>query len=200
MPKPVLLLIWSMIIIFGCGGTEVIEVEEPPSHKMEEPEPAPSPTLVGDKAKLRELADRNVVSADEVITLSNRMLQEDIAIGLDDQTLDTLEKVLLTSLPQCGKDSQAVMQRNLGITYYYNKQYRKAQQVLQCANETNPRDARTHYYLACLFNHQAKLSAAKGHQIKAKRQQKRAQIEIDAARKIDPGNPLYRKTLSLSGE
>jgi uncharacterized protein HemY len=111
-----------------------------------------------------------------------------------------LEKILLTALSQSSKSTQPLIQRNLGIVNYYNKKYNKARQALQCSNETNPRDGRTHYYLACLFSHQAKIFSAKGEQDKAQRHQKRAQIEIETARKLEPSNHLYRKGLSLPGE
>jgi tetratricopeptide (TPR) repeat protein len=141
-----------------------------------------------------------VVNPEEAIRVSNRMLQEDIVSVLDEQTLNNLEKMLLAALPQSNKTTQPVIQRNLGIVNYYNKKYNKARQALQSSNETNPRDARTHYYLACLFNHQARIYAAKGEPEKAQRHQKRAQIEIETARKLEPGNNLYRKGLSSPGE
>ena len=189
--------------MFGCGGKKRVVEEEaapPPKKTVQVQESSEKSASGGDVKNLQELANRNVVNPEEAIRVSNRMLQEDIVSVLDEQTLNNLEKMLLAALPQSSKTTQPVIQRNLGIVNYYNKKYNKARQALQSSNESNPRDARTHYYLACLFNHQAKIYSAKGEPEKAQRHQKRAQIEIDTARKLEPGNNLYRKGLSLPGE
>lgn len=183
----------------ACGGGQVIEVESPPPVRLDAPT-APAPTLEGDKRQIQELANRAVVREDEVVGLSNRMLQEDIARGLDEQALANLEKALLKALPNSGKNSQAIIQRNLGIVHFYKKEYGKARQALQCSNETNPRDARTHFYLACIYHQEAKKYQKKGQITKAKRAEKRAQIEIETARRLEPDNPLYRKNPSIMGE
>ncbi len=201
MPTLVLMIVCSTLIFLGCGGKEAVVVEAQPSQKKEVvPDTLKQSTNAGDLKTIQELAGKSVVSSNEAVRVSNQMLQEDIATVLDEQTLNNLEKILLTALPQSSKESQAVISRNLGIVHYHKKQYNKSRQALQSSNETNPRDARTHYYLACLFNHQAKIFTAKGEQEKAQRHQKRAQIEIDTARKLEPGNPLYRKGLSSLGE
>lgn len=200
MPAFVLLILCSTLLFFGCGGKEVVEVEAMPAQQLEAPETPKKPAQTLEFKNIQELAGRSVVSPAEAVRVSNQMLQEDTASVLDEQTLNNLEKILLAALPQSSKDTQSVIQRNLGIVNYYKKQYNKARQALQSSNETNPRDARTHYYLACLFNHQAKIFTAKGMPTKAQRVQKRAQIEIDTARKLEPGNPLYRKGLSSLGE
>jgi tetratricopeptide (TPR) repeat protein len=200
MPTLVLVIFCSTLLFLGCGGREVVEVEATPSQKMEVAETPKKSTQDVDLKTVQELAGKSVVSPSEAVRVSNRMLQEDLAPVLDEQTLNNLEKILLAALPQSSKDTQPVIQRNLGIVNYYSKKYNKARQALQSSNETNPRDARTHYYLACLFNHQARIFAAKGEPTKAQRVQKRAQIEIDTARKLEPGNPLYRKNLSSLGE
>ena len=202
MPTLVLVIICSTLLFLGCGGKQVVEVEDTPSQKLTTPVQGTSEKSVsgGELKTVQELAGRSAVNPEEAIRVSNRMLQEDIASALDEQTLNNLEKLLLAALPQSTKDKQSVIQRNLGIVNYYSKKYNKARQALQSSNETNPRDARTHYYLACLFNHQAKIYSARGDQTKAQRHQKRAQIEIDTARKLEPGNPLYRKGLAQAGE
>jgi len=163
----------------------------------ETPEPA---AQSGELKTVQELAGRSSVNPEEAVRVSNRLLQPETAALLEEQTLNNLEKILLAALPNSNPTIQPVIQRNLGIVNYYNKKYNKSRQALQSANETNPRDGRTHYYLACLFNHQAKIYTAKGEQVKAQRFQKRAQIEIETARKLEPGNQLYRKGLSSSGE
>jgi tetratricopeptide (TPR) repeat protein len=198
-----LILICLTLLLFGCGGKKVVVEEEAaptPKKTAQLQDSSEKSVSGGDVKNLQELANRNVVNPEEAIRVSNRMLQEDIVSVLDEQTLNNLEKMLLAALPQSSKTTQPVIQRNLGIVNYYNKKYNKARQALQSSNESNPRDARTHYYLACLFNHQAKIYSAKGEPEKAQRHQKRAQIEIDTARKLEPGNNLYRKGLSLPGE
>jgi tetratricopeptide (TPR) repeat protein len=204
MYKLMIVLICLTLLGIGCGGkTVVVEEREPlpPPKKVVQVQEASDRSVSGGEVKtIQELASRNVVNPEEAIRLSNRMLQEDIVSVLDEQTLNNLEKMLLAALPQSSKTTQPVIQRNLGIVNYYNKKYNKARQALQSSNETNPRDARTHYYLACLFNHHAKIYAAKGEPEKAQRHQKRAQIEIETARKLEPGNNIYRKGLSSPGE
>lgn len=199
----VLVLFCSTLLLWGCGGKKVVVMEEDePTKKTAAPlqEISEKSVPAVDFKTIQELAGRNVVNPEEAIRVSNRMLQEDVVGVLDEQTLNNLEKILLAALPQSSPTTQPVIQRNLGIVNYHNKKYNKARQALQSANETNPRDARTHYYLACLFNLQAKLYSARGEQVKAQRHQKRAQIEIDTARKLEPGNQLYRKGLASVGE
>lgn len=202
MPCSAVVFLILALSLFGCGGRQVVEVEEMPS----QPTSAAAPGLQernparNELANLQEMASRNVIRPEEATQLSSRLLQDEIAPVLDEQTLNNLEKVLLTALSQSDKQSQAVIQRDLGITNYYNRKYHKARQALQSANESNPRDPRTHYYLACLFQQQAKVEEAKGNQTAAERYRKRAQIEIDTARKLAPGNPLYRKNFAESNK
>ncbi len=194
----ILILIIIFCLLFsGCGGKEVVEVEPMPSQKVTTKMPeAQEPTQTGSDSKtVQEFAGRNVVNPEEAIKVSNRMLQEDTVQSLDEQTLNNLERMLLAALPQSTRETQPIIQRNLGIVNFHNRKYSKARQALQYSNETNPRDARTHYYLACLFNHQARIYAAKGEKTKAQRFQKRAEIEIETARKLEPSNRLYRKGL-----
>jgi tetratricopeptide (TPR) repeat protein len=202
MRKIILVLIFLALLTAGCGRKRVVVEEQvPPAKTTAQVQEAPEKSATGGEIKnLQELANRNVVNPEEAIRVSNRMLQEEVASVLDEQTLNNLEKMLLAALPQSSKSTQPLIQRNLGIVNFYNKKYNKARQALQCSNETNPRDGRTHYYLACLFSHQAKIFSAKGEQDKAQRHQKRAQIEIETARKLEPSNHLYRKGLSLPGE
>jgi ATP/maltotriose-dependent transcriptional regulator MalT len=201
MPRLVFLLVCSTLILIGCGGKEAVVVDAQPAKKMEVvQEPSKKSTNPADLKTIQELAGRSVVIPEEALRVSNQMLQEDVAAVLDERTLNDLEKILLGALPQSSQTTQPVILRNVGIVNYYNKKYNKARQALQSSNETNPRDARTHYYLACLFNHQAKIFTGKGESEKAQRVQKRAQIELDTARKLEPSNPLYRKSLTSPGE
>ena len=208
MVKLVLVLICTILVCIGCGGKKRMAQEEALSSpkktiqqdSTDRPGSEERAASGVDLKTLQEQANRNVVNPEEAIRVSNRMLQEEMVSVLDEQTLNNLEKILLAALPQSSKTTQPVIQRNLGIVYYYNKKYNKARQALQCSNESNPQDARTKYYMACLYNHQAKLYAGKGDKVTAQRHQKRAQIEIESARKLAPGNSLYRKGLSLPGE
>lgn len=190
-----LLLFWC-----GCGGRQVVEVEEMPAQPLAAPTPKVADRSVskGELTSLQEMVGRNVIRPEEATQLSSRLLQDEIAPVLDEQTLNNLEKVLLTALSQSDKQSQAVIQRDLGITNFYNKKYNKARQALQSANESNPRDARTHYYLARLFQQQARIEEAKGNKTTAERHRKRAQIEIETAQKLAPGNQVYRRNLTES--
>ncbi len=198
MPLCLIILILSGFLFLGCGGRQVVEMEEMPTQKVAAPAPktAEKTFSKSELATLQELAGRNVIRPEEATQLSSRLLQEEIAPVLDEQTLNNLEKVLLTALSQSDKQSQAIIQRDLGITNYYNRKYNKARQALQSANESNPRDPRTHYYLACLFQQQAKMEEAKGNKIMAERHRKRAQIEIETARKLAPGNTMYQKNIA----
>jgi tetratricopeptide (TPR) repeat protein len=199
---PWLVVLLLVLLLSGCGGRQVVEVEEMPSQTTTAPAPAvrESSGRGADLKTVQELASRNAVNPEEAIRVSDQLLQEEIAPVLDEQTLTNLEKILMAALPNTAKDKQSIIQRNLGIVNFHNKKYNKARQALQYSNETNPRDPRTHYYLACLFNHQAKIYQAKGEKVKAQRHQKRAQIELDTARKLAPNNQLYRKGLPFSGE
>jgi tetratricopeptide (TPR) repeat protein len=192
------------MLFLGCGGKRkaVVVEEDSTPKKSGAPLEETSETHVpkGEFKAIQELAGRGSVNPEEAIRVSNRLLQEEIASVLDEQTLNNLEKILLAALPQSNQKTQPVIQRNLGIVNYYNKKYNKARQALQSSNETNPRDARTHYYLACLFNHQAKIESSRGEKTKAQRYQKRAQIEIETARRLEPGNSLYRKGFSAAGD
>jgi tetratricopeptide (TPR) repeat protein len=204
MPSLLILFICSTFLFWGCGGKKKVVVEEPPPQKVTTasmvPEASEASAQGVDLKTVQELAGRSTVNPEEAVRVSNRMLQQDVAPVLNEQTLNNLEKILLTALPLSSPTTQSVIQRNLGIVYYYNKKYKKARQLLRSANETNPRDGRTHYYLASLFNQQAKIYSAKGEPNKAQQFQKQAQIEIDIARKLEPGNQSYRKGLATAGE
>jgi tetratricopeptide (TPR) repeat protein len=192
-----LTLAWFAV---GCGGAQVMEEEPVRKIIVERPETPESGVSVADKTDLQEFGSRQVVSAQEAINISERLLREGSSALRDSAALDQLEKLLMKGLPQSSKEQHSLVLRNLGIVHYYKKQYSKARQELQAANETNPKDARTHYYLACIFSSQAKIYAAKGKQTTAKRQLKRAQIEIDTARKLEPSNALYRQGLPTTME
>ncbi len=193
--------IWLGLIVLalafsGCGGRRVVEDEGYPKQAKVRDREEVEVKTGADAAMAQELAQRNVVAAEEALKISDAVLREDRQGSLDPGTLDSVEKVLLKALPQAGKDHHHLLLRNLGILHYHKKEYQKARQELQAANEMNPRDARTHYYLACLFYNQARVLEAKGQHRKARASSKRAQVEIERARQLAPNNSLYRQNLS----
>jgi len=194
-----MLLALIALTLAGCGGRRVVEDEGYPDQarkaKVERRE-VDLRTPGAEKELAQELSGRSVVSAEEALKLSDATLGEERQAPPDPQTLDNLEKVLLKALAQASKESHPQLLRNLGILHYYKKEHHKSRQELQAANELNPRDARTHYYLACLFAAQARALESKGKSRKARAASKRAQVEIDRARQLAPNNPLYKQNLS----
>ncbi len=87
------------------------------------------------------------------------------------------------------------MWRNLGIIHYNQQKYKQAEHELQSANELNPKNARTHFYLACLFAQKGNIYAKSGKNKASRQQYKRAAIEIELARKLEPSNGLYKQNL-----
>ena len=75
----------------------------------------------------------------------------------DQQTMARLVVVILKTLKDPDKTDRAVLWRNLGIIHYYQQKYKQAEHDLQSASELNPKNARTHFYLACLFAHKGKV-------------------------------------------
>jgi tetratricopeptide (TPR) repeat protein len=135
------------------------------------------------------------LSPEEAFQLSDRMLAEGNSNFNNEETMARLELLLLKALQNDNRISRAGLMRNLGIIHYHQKQYKRARQELQASNELNPRDARTHFYLARLFAHQEQYYLGKGMKKKAQAQAKLAQTELDLARKLEPGNSLYRQNL-----
>ena len=107
-----------------------------------------------------------------------------------------LELLLLKSL-KGGEDktSTPMLWRNLGVIHFHQRKYDRAQQELKKANEFNPRDARTHFYLARLLSHQAEICQRKGLKKKARGLAKQAATEMELARKFAPNNPTYHQDL-----
>lgn len=184
----IVLLAFSLLGgLAGCGGAPL---EGPPDQAAVE---APAPTRTPDQVLLKESLEGRNLSAAEVADLSDRLLAEGNSALQDEKTLARVEMLILKTLQGPEKTHQAVLWRNLGISRYHQKKYKEARQALQSANELNPRNARTHYYLARLFVYQGQIYEKQGKKKIARQQVKRAAIEMEQARKLEPNNPLYRQ-------
>jgi tetratricopeptide (TPR) repeat protein len=135
------------------------------------------------------------MSPQEVASLSDRMLSDGNSSLQDEKTMARLELLLLKTLKSGDKAPRATLTRNLGIINYHQKKYKLARQYLQQSNELYPRSARTHFYLARLFAHQGLIDEGKGKKKISKQQFKRAAIEMEQARKLEPNNSLYRQDI-----
>lgn len=189
-----ILCLGMLSVVGGCGGRA--PVIPPPA--AEAPPPAPERYENPDQALLKAALQGRYLSPREALELSDRLLTEGSPAAQDQETIARLELLLLGALKQEDRASRAGLLRNLGIVRFHQKQYKSARQALQAANEINPRDARTHYYLARLFARQEQIYLRQGQKAKAKQQAKLAEMELGLARKFDPSNPLYRQSLKES--
>jgi tetratricopeptide (TPR) repeat protein len=170
----------------GCGSAPV---------KLP-PEAAPQAPVLMEKpaqAQLRDALTGQEMSSPEVAQLSDRILAQGDLVFNDQETMARLELLLLKALKSPDKSQHAVLWRNLGIIHYHEQKYKEARQELQASNELNPRNGRTHFYLARLFANQGEIYERQGQKSKSRQQFKRAAIEMEMARKIEPSNPLYRQ-------
>jgi Flp pilus assembly protein TadD len=133
------------------------------------------------------------MSPGEVAELSDRLLGVGSNALNNQQTMARLELAILKTLKAPDKTHRAVLWRNLGIIHYHQQKFKQAENELQSANELNPKNARTHFYLACLFAHKGKIFEKSGKPQASRQQYKRAAIEIGLARKLEPSNPLYKQ-------
>ena len=175
----------------GCSMAPVVPHQEsgaPPAPV----EPSRPPT--SDLARLKESLTGREMSPAEVADLSDRLLTDGQALN-DQQTMARLELVILKTLKDPDKTDRAVLWRNLGIIHYHQQKYKQAEHDLQSASELNPKNARTHFYLACLFAHKSKIYEKSGKTRASQQQYKRAAIEIELARKLEPSNALYKQDL-----
>jgi tetratricopeptide (TPR) repeat protein len=154
-------------------------------------EPSPPPT--SDAARLKDALTGGEMSPAEVAELSDRLLADGSKPPNDQQTMARLELVILKTLKAPDKTYRAVLWRNLGIIHYHQQKYKQAEHEFQSANELNPKNARTHFYLACLFAHKGRIYEKSGKTRASRQQYKRAAIEIGLARKLEPSNPLYKQ-------
>lgn len=181
----------GLLAMGGCTRQPVLPPEPAVSIA---PPPAVTPETP-DHVILEQALQGRSLSPGEVFQLSDRMLTEGNPNFNHEETMARLELLLLKALQADDRTSRAGLLRNLGILHYYQKQYKRARQELQASNELNPRDARTHFYLARLFAHQEQYYIKQGLKKKARSQAKLAKTEQDLARKLDPGNSLYRQDL-----
>lgn len=172
----------------GCLGAPVASVQEAPPPVVAAPA-QPDQILLEDALKGRTLSNA------EVAELSDRLLCDGNTCLNDEKTMARLEILLLRALKSPEKAQRAVLLRNLGIIHYHQKKFKNARQELQNSNELNPRDARTHFYLARLFAQQGEVYQKQGKQKLSRQQFKRASIEMEQARKLAPGNATYKQDL-----
>jgi len=186
--------IWLVPVLLatlaGCLGAPVAPVQEAP------PPVATAPTAgLPDQALLEDALRGRALSNGEVADLSDRLLSNGNSVLNDEKTMARLEILLLKALKSPEKAHRAVLLRNLGIIHYHQSNFKKARQELQNSNELNPRDARTHFYLAQLFVQQGEIYQKQGKQKLSRQQFKRASIEMEQARKLAPGNSTYKQDL-----
>ena len=175
------------MLLAGLAGCASAPVQMAP----EAPPQAPARPEKPDQARLSDALTGQQLSPGEVADLSDRLLTA--GNEMSDQDMARLELVLLKAIKSPDKTYQAVFWRNLGIIHYSQKKYKQARQELQASNEMNPKNGRTHFYLARLSVHQGEIYERQGQKSKARQQFKRAAIEMELARKIEPSNPMYRQ-------
>jgi tetratricopeptide (TPR) repeat protein len=174
--------------VVGCAPAPLVLPPESGAVPVE-----PAPPVTSDSARLKDALTGREMSPAEVADLSDRLLADGSKAFNDQQTMARLELVILTTLKTPDKTYRAVLWRNLGIIHYYQQKYKAAEHDLQSANELNPKNARTHFYLACLFAHKARIYEKSGKPRACQQQYKRAAIEIGLARKLEPSNALYKQ-------
>ena len=173
----------------GCSMAPVVPHRE--AAATSPPVEASLPTT-SESARLKDALTGREMSPAEVADLSDRLLTDGQALN-DQQTMARLELVILKTLKDPDKTHRAILWRNLGIIHYHQQKYKQAEHDLQSASELNPKNARTHFYLACLFAHKGKIYEKSGKTRASQQQYKRAAIEIELARKLEPSNALYKQ-------
>ncbi|MBI4643384.1 MAG: tetratricopeptide repeat protein [Deltaproteobacteria bacterium] len=187
-PWPALLLLATLA---GCLGAPVAPMTEAPLP----PAPPPVSASQPDQIILEEALRGRALGNGEVVELSDRLLQEGNSALSDQTTMARLEILLLKALKTQDKVYRPAILRNLGIIHYHQGKYKKARQELQHSNELNPREPRTHFYLARIFSHQGEIYQKQGKKSLSRQQFKRASIEMEVARKLAPNNSTYRQDL-----
>jgi tetratricopeptide (TPR) repeat protein len=174
--------------MLGCGPAPVAPPKSVAVFPVETSHPKSS-----DQATLKAGLTGRELPSSEVADLSDRLLAEGSITFNDQETMARLELLLLKTMKSSDKTTRPVLWRNLGIIHYHQKKYKTAEHDFQSANELDPKNARTHYYLACLFAHKGQIYANKGKKRIARQQFKRAAIEMELARKLAPNNSLYKQ-------
>ncbi|MCX5892098.1 MAG: tetratricopeptide repeat protein [Deltaproteobacteria bacterium] len=171
----------------GCGSAPVLPMPEAAPVVPERSENS-------DQARLKDALRGREMPPGEAVDLSDRMLNDNNSLN-DQGTMAGLELILLRALKSPDKTHKPAVWRNLGIIHYSQKKFKLARQELQSAIESNPKDARTRYYLARVFSYQGEIYEKQGKKKLARQQFKRAAIEMELARKIEPNNALYRQNI-----
>jgi tetratricopeptide (TPR) repeat protein len=174
--------------MLGCGPAPVAPPKPVAVFPVETSHPKSS-----DQATLKAGLTGRELPSSEVADLSDRLLAEGSITFNDQETMARLELLILKTMKTPDKTTRPVLWRNLGIIHYHQKKYKTAEHDFQSANELDPKNARTHYYLACLFAHKGQIYANKGKKRIARQQFKRAAIEMELARKLAPNNSLYKQ-------
>lgn len=182
---------FCLVVMMGCTRPVAL----PPEPVVTLPAPSPPAAETPDQALLEQALQGRSLSPGEVFQLSDRMLAEGSPHFNHEETMARLELLLLKALQAEERTSRAGLLRNLGIIHYHQRQYKRARQELQASNELNPRDGRTHFYLARIFAQQEQLYLRENQKKKARSQAKLAKMELDLARKLEPSNALYRQDL-----
>lgn len=174
----------------GCSMTP----KPPPVEATVIPQPVePYSPPTAASARLKESLTGHEMTPAEVADLSDRLLADGSQAFKNQQTMARLELVILKTLKNQDKTYRAVLWRNLGIIHYHQQKYKQAEHDLQSANELNPKNSRTHFYMACLFAHKGRIYEKSGKTRASHQQYKRAAIEIGLARKLEPSNALYKQ-------
>ena len=179
------------------GGTVGCSMTPVASHPQSAATPPPvesSLAATSDSARLKDALTGREMSPAEVADLSDRLLADGQALK-DQQAMARLELVILKTLKDPDKTHRAILWRNLGIIHYHQQKFKQAEHAFQSANELNPKNPRTHFYLACLFAHKGRIYEKSGKTRASQQQYKRAAIEIGLARKLEPSNALYKQDI-----
>jgi tetratricopeptide (TPR) repeat protein len=172
----------------GCSSAPVVVHQEAAATPAE---PPPN-EKTSDQARLKDGLTGREMSPSEVADLSDRLLADNKSLN-DQETMARLELLILKSMKDSDKTHRSTLWRNLGIIHYHQHKYKQARQELQAANELNPKNARTHFYLACLFAHQGQIYEKNGKKRISRQQFKRAAIEMEQARKLEPNNSFFKQ-------
>lgn len=186
-------MVAASLILVLLGGLGGCAAPPPPPPETTSVPVEPAPAATSDQAILKDGLTRRTLSPSEVADLSDRLLAEGSITFNDQETMARLELLILKTMKTPDKTSRPVLWRNLGIIHYHQKKYKTAEHDFQSANELDPKNARTHYYLACLFAHKGRIYANKRKKRIAHQQFKRAAIEMELARKLAPNNSLYKQ-------
>jgi tetratricopeptide (TPR) repeat protein len=186
-----LLCLTLALVMAGCGGGKRVAAPPPVATA---PPPAPATYERPEEEMLEEaIRGGSSILPPQIADLSDRMLAEGSSTFKNERTMARLEILLTKTLNRASREVRPRLLRNLGIIHYHQKKFNLARQEIQQANELNPRDGRTHFYLARLAAHHGNIYQRQGLSKKAKGQFTLAANEMELARKLEPSNSLYRQ-------